>query len=283
MERTRRKIAVAFQGEEVHAHSHNDAEIEAAVLAAKRTRDELMRANREMFARQDLRKRQAKPRGFEGPLEGAQGSYTLHSSSAEPGAQMRGLEPRMSHGKDVQLPRGENQPQPFPGVELVERERSEWQRPSASRETSATVNHTSGHAAGSEPLIHIGSEPRSETSSPAIATPTRTLSGGSSPRQRDAEGPSSAYFPINEWAEHTTQLSPPPRPRAIQIDYLDVLSQSTSNTFSGSDSGDDIANDVTEERNEGRPFDVLSDTSGIRTPGTWTEVGSEISEGDLGH
>jgi hypothetical protein len=47
-------------------------------------------------------------------------------------------------------------------------------------------------------------------------------------------------------------------------------------------SGDDIANDAQSSREgeTGRYFDVMSESSGMATPASWSEVGSVISESD---
>ncbi len=48
-------------------------------------------------------------------------------------------------------------------------------------------------------------------------------------------------------------------------------------------SGEDVANDAASSRNEGetgRPYDVLSESEGMMTPASWSEVGSVISESD---
>ncbi|CRK44295.1 hypothetical protein BN1723_000981 [Verticillium longisporum] len=62
-----------------------------------------------------------------------------------------------------------------------------------------------------------------------------------------------------------------------------VLTPTDSVSLAGS--GEDIANDAVSSKggDNGRPYDVLSESEGMMTPASWSEVGSVVSENDVQH
>ncbi|KAI9799560.1 MAG: hypothetical protein M1825_004486 [Sarcosagium campestre] len=129
------------------------------------------------------------------------------------------------------------------------------------------------------PLISL---PSSGQSSPRSTELTPTLS-----RSQDSPLPesSSNYFSINEWAEHTSPSFYSPPSSQVNASGSDVRSIHSSEAASIAGSGEDVGDDISDNGQEGsssRYLDVLSDDGGMSTPGSWTEVGSEISEADAG-
>lgn len=102
-----------------------------------------------------------------------------------------------------------------------------------------------------------------------------------------------AYASIQAWAQntsHTGFYSPLPVSPAAPLSEPELISEGAltpTDSASTVGSGVDVANDVVSvtEGREAHDFDVLSDdgVSGIATPtGSWSEVGSVVSESDAG-
>jgi hypothetical protein len=97
-----------------------------------------------------------------------------------------------------------------------------------------------------------------------------------------------AYASIQAWAQNTstdfysplpvTPTAPMSEPEMISDDGM--LTPTDSVSLVGS--GEDVANDAQSSREgeTGRYYDVMSESSGMATPASWSEVGSVISESD---
>ncbi len=270
VERMRQKILIAFQAETAPPRpGPSKGEQEAAIAAARRKREEVMIRNRHLFVRQRQQQMQqsVKTKDFDDFLKGdGSGSYTLHNTSAEPQANVVELRRRPEEGQvlfDVQtaenateVPQGQNKSEEGPvGLDRA----------------------VSG--ASSPLLVKIESRPHSRASSAVVATPASSVTEGhAADGPPEGSQPSEPYFSINEWAESASpsfyhssnaafqaeplapQQGPPAQPPSVPDDYMSAHADDSESRFS----------------------DVISDTTGMHTPGTWTEVGSEVSEGDLG-
>ena len=267
VENTRRKILVALQSD------HDDPlpppppprpskdEQEAAVEAARQKRDEIMERNRHLF----LRRRQQpipqeqppKAETFDGFLKGdGSGAYSLHSSPIEPVTATQ-------EARSISANESTNEQQQEGGMD---------------RGSPATL--------GREPrshhpttLIAIDSLPISRASSVIVATPTSSVAEDDvlNPYLDLERHSSRPYFSVNEWAESSVPsfyASPDPEP---QVDRAGLPVGSRPLAPSLPDSIEDLGAEDSEARS-----DIISVTSGMHTPGTWTEVGSEVSEGDIG-
>ncbi|KAI9886680.1 MAG: hypothetical protein M1823_001524 [Watsoniomyces obsoletus] len=270
LEQMRQKILIAFQGDPAPPRPMpSKEEQEAAVAAARRKREEVMVRNRHLFVRQRSQQMQqaVMKKDFDDFLKGdGSGSYTLHNTSAEPQANTGELRRRPEEGQVLfDLQTAEN------NVEAV----PDQSTPDAS---PVTLDHAVSED-HSQPLVKIESTPHSRASSVVIATPASSATEGHPEDWPQAHSElSEPYFSINEWAESASpsfyhspnvasqvehpapQQGPPPQPPSLPDDYMSAHADDTESRFS----------------------DVISDTTGMHTPGTWTEVGSEVSEGDLG-
>jgi hypothetical protein len=150
-----------------------------------------------------------------------------------------------------------------------------------------TVVHTEQLIDISEPvplpaLPELVSEP---VTYPAIQElPTNSYHENAYMSGQDGE---SAYASIHAWADnshHAGFYSPlpvtpaAPLSEASEPEFLDGQATPTDSA-SVADSGEDLGRDDASSAN-----DVMSeDGDGIHTPGSWTEVGSVVSESDAGH
>ncbi|KAG5658437.1 hypothetical protein KAF25_010618 [Fusarium avenaceum] len=97
-----------------------------------------------------------------------------------------------------------------------------------------------------------------------------------------------AYASIQAWAQNTSPefYSPLPVTPSAPMSEPEIISDDGMMTPTDSvslvGSGEDIANDAQSSREgeNGRYFDVMSESSGMATPASWSEVGSVISESD---
>ncbi|KAI1011431.1 hypothetical protein LB504_002392 [Fusarium proliferatum] len=97
-----------------------------------------------------------------------------------------------------------------------------------------------------------------------------------------------AYSSIQAWAQNTSPefYSPLPVTPSAPMSEPEIISDdgmvTPTDSVSLVGSGDDIANDAQSSREgeTGRYFDVMSESSGMATPASWSEVGSVISESD---
>ncbi|KAF4991307.1 hypothetical protein FGRMN_7909 [Fusarium graminum] len=97
-----------------------------------------------------------------------------------------------------------------------------------------------------------------------------------------------AYASIQAWAQNTSPefYSPLPVTPSAPMSEPEIISNDGMMTPTDSvslvGSGDDVANDAQSSRADenGRYYDVMSESSGMATPASWSEVGSVISESD---
>lgn len=96
-----------------------------------------------------------------------------------------------------------------------------------------------------------------------------------------------AYASIQAWAEGSTPdfYSPLPVTPLAPVSEPELLSAgelTPTDSVSLVGSGEDIANDdVSRDGDEGRIYDVMSESEGMATPASWSEVGSVVSENDI--
>ena len=271
--------------------------------AARKKRDEVLATSRELFVRQLEKRNQQQSRknqpstrtghaSYDDSLRGDDTTaYTSHSSSAEPQSTATTSRRRTDHDV-VSSARNEEAPdssqtQLLFDANAVESEKAHGQDEKISRESSATLEGEQVAQVAQEapePLIRINSELRSETSSVMVTTPTSAASVVSLSEDDPASQPppsTSTYLSVDEWAEHMSPAFYTTPQNATQIDQLEVQSGESARASSVSGSMEFIAENAS-VGGESRASDIISDTSGMRTPGTWTEVGSEVSEGDIG-
>jgi hypothetical protein len=96
-----------------------------------------------------------------------------------------------------------------------------------------------------------------------------------------------AYASIQAWAQNSQPdfYSPLPSTPAAPQSEPELLSDgqlTPTDSHSLAGSGVDVGNDALSSRDGemGRPFDVISESDGMMTPASWSEVGSVISEND---
>lgn len=92
---------------------------------------------------------------------------------------------------------------------------------------------------------------------------------------------------IQAWAQDSSRdfYSPLPVTPVAPMSEPDVISEgelTPTDSISLAGSGEDIANDAhfSEHEGSGRYMDVMSESEGMATPASWSEVGSVISEND---
>ncbi|KAL9000416.1 MAG: hypothetical protein Q9169_000933 [Polycauliona sp. 2 TL-2023] len=154
-----------------------------------------------------------------------------------------------------------------------------------------------------EPLDHVRSEPTSRAQQPnrplidtedvsdyrseALVDLTPTTSASSMAAElfeldehsHPLNGSQSNFWSVHEWAENNTapaQFYTPPRSEAAPGDeerQREVEGSSIDSASSEADSGEEISRvgNVSD-------MDVMSQVSGMSTPGSWTELGSQVSE-----
>lgn len=243
------------------------------------------------------------------------GAYTLHNSSAQPAVTNQTVRRRKLDDEGRTSADNAMGPAVMPAsqilfdVSTVGTKNMEKKNDGSVREHLAiAADEHSMH--DSQPLIQIDSRPDSPFSSVEAATPSSASSSstksGLSNRIDTELSPqaTSTYFSINEWAESTSNsvYGPPPPPTAAAAttttstsspddNPVGVNSANTAPTTTSThgaeeaeeaeeDDMSDLAADA-QDSDAGYP-DILSDTSGMHTPATWTEVGSEVSDGDVG-
>ena len=94
-----------------------------------------------------------------------------------------------------------------------------------------------------------------------------------------------AYASIQAWAASSGPgfYSPLPSTPAVPVSEPELLSDgqlTPTDSMSLAGSGEDIADEVSRDGEAGRALDVLSDSDGMLTPASWSEVGSVVSESD---
>ncbi|KAK3196809.1 hypothetical protein K4F52_000153 [Lecanicillium sp. MT-2017a] len=148
------------------------------------------------------------------------------------------------------------------------------------RQTTGTLSATMEEATPA--LIDVSTE--ESVSSPA--TIERELAPNeymTASQENDGE----AYASIQAWAHDSSRsfYSPLPETPAAPMSEAEVISDgdlTPTDSVSIVGSGEDIANDANSSRagETGRPYDVLSESEGVLTPASWSEVGSVISENE---
>lgn len=102
------------------------------------------------------------------------------------------------------------------------------------------------------------------------------------------ESDDEAYASIQAWAHDSSRsfYSPLPETPVAPVSEPEVVSDgelTPTDSASLAGSGEDVANDAHSSRagKTGRSYDVMSESSGMMTPASWSEVGSVISENEL--
>ncbi len=306
-EKTRRKIAIAINniGEGPRPAGPSDEEVAAAVAAARRKRDEILARKRELFVRQlasggaswvELEERETGRFNFDDFLnsDGA-GAYTLHNTSSDrPQTVDQFLRHRANVGVSEPSVNGEmtetNQTQSeaqvlFDAGSVGEHDTTQHDDEEATdHQPAADPAHEQDDT---QPLIQLDPEVESQSSSIVLATPASSYSGHSWPLETSMQQPTSTstYHSINEWAESTSPtVNVPPPYTVLSSGHLEDETSPAEINDSMHGSLDDYAVEISGDVHDtDAPFsDIISQTSGMHTPATWTEVGSEVSEGDFG-
>ncbi|EGY13771.1 uncharacterized protein VDAG_00453 [Verticillium dahliae VdLs.17] len=109
-------------------------------------------------------------------------------------------------------------------------------------------------------------------------------------QDQDDHSASEAYASIQAWAQGSSSnfYSPLPMSPAAPMSEPEMVSEGVltpTDSVSLAGSGEDIANDAVSSKggDNGRPYDVLSESEGMMTPASWSEVGSVVSENDVQH
>ncbi|OLN97289.1 hypothetical protein CCHL11_01270 [Colletotrichum chlorophyti] len=97
-----------------------------------------------------------------------------------------------------------------------------------------------------------------------------------------------AYASIQAWAQGSSPsnfYSPLPMSPPVPMSEPELVSEgelTPTDSASLAGSGEDVANDAGSSRagESGRYFDVMSESEGMMTPASWSEVGSVVSEND---
>jgi hypothetical protein len=96
-----------------------------------------------------------------------------------------------------------------------------------------------------------------------------------------------AYASIQAWAQGSTPdfYSPLPLTPLAPVSEPELVSNgelTPTDSISLVGSGEDVANDVvSRDGDDGRLYDVMSESEGMATPASWSEVGSVVSENDI--
>lgn len=297
-EKTRRKIAVAIHniGEgprPAGPAGPTEEEIVAAVEAARRKRDEILARNRDLFVRPSTRRTSsetlrekdvstAQPgcANFDDFLQGdGTGSYTLHNTSSERADTTdRSLRHRTNNGgvesraglEMTEKPSSRAASQIFLDATSIgdeDRARAGETSSDTEQDTAAAASHLDD----TQPLIEFDSEADgSLASSIVLATPASSDAGQS------WTGDESLHdAPGSPWVAEAIAERTPPHLAENMHRYNEELARAAALAFP--EDGDEHDHD------EENPYpDVISESSGMHTPATWTEVGSDVSEGDYG-
>ncbi|GKT45579.1 uncharacterized protein ColSpa_05760 [Colletotrichum spaethianum] len=97
-----------------------------------------------------------------------------------------------------------------------------------------------------------------------------------------------AYASIQAWAQGSTAsnfYSPLPMSPPVPMSEPELVSEgelTPTDSASLAGSGEDVANDAASSRtgDNSRYYDVLSESEGMMTPASWSEVGSVVSENE---
>ena len=282
VEMSRRKIALALHslGDEINPPSQCGQDDEdAAIQAARARRDEIMAANREKFLRRHSANADSESKNvaatssstdvtFDDFLDKHEsGTYTLptrdNDSNAEPGELRRRTEGvrGLERGSLAADPFGDEHAQVVFDQNTASLDRDGGR---GSRESTATL------PAEDSPL-----------QVPSQASRFHPLVDGSPPSQ-------SVLVDLTTLTSGPTASSHEERPSSEQFQQADSAPQGQNEeTWSNMESSVPSLAGSAEEihyasgtDDNGRYLDVISESEGMSTPGSWTEVGSEISEED---
>lgn len=141
-------------------------------------------------------------------------------------------------------------------------------------------------------LIDVGDvPPASPSRTESVATLERRLADDEY-MTAGQENRQDAYASIQAWAQESSRdfYSPLPATPAEPASEPELVSDASesdgeltpTDSMSLAGSGVDVANDVMSSRDghDGRTYDVLSESDGLATPASWSEVGSQLSESD---
>lgn len=151
---------------------------------------------------------------------------------------------------------------------------------------ASTATMEAAEAAESQPsLIDFSTD-----TLPSPAAVQRALEEQALPEN---EVPAEAYASIQAWARDSGFYSPLPVTPVAPVSEAEVVSDDGELTPTDSvslvGSGEDIGAGLEWQSSRaesshngetGKPYDVLSETDGMLTPASWSEVGSQISESD---
>lgn len=136
---------------------------------------------------------------------------------------------------------------------------------------------------GSPALIELSSSnfgaPQDQFSSPPPPPTLERQLGENEYMSAGQEDRQDAYASIQAWAHDSSRnfYSPLPETPVAPVSEPEVVSDgqlTPTDSISIIGSGEDVGNDT----RAGRPFDVMSESEGMLTPASWSEVGSVISE-----
>ncbi|KAI9851896.1 MAG: hypothetical protein M1838_002467 [Thelocarpon superellum] len=314
VDQSRRKLALALHnlGDEILPSSSTEEDEAAATDAARKRREDIMARNHEQLRREDstVKKREPFPRPphiepelgqrtdspgssngsttFDDFLKrGGDGMYTLPNSQHEASLD-GGLRRRLegARGRNDAVPPSN----PFTDDEeitsqtlfdrsLIGVEGDELQH---SRESTATIPAEDASLQNLEPT-------HPSLSQTDLLMPVRTedntpVDPATIPAICSVSEASYSQHPVIELPQPNTDFFSPwnnptpspgnrtPSPHSVSA----VSDMGSAVDVAGETSGDEG------NATHGRDYDVISEFDGLSTPGTWTEVGSEVSEGDLG-
>ncbi|OAQ68954.1 hypothetical protein VFPPC_13762 [Pochonia chlamydosporia 170] len=136
---------------------------------------------------------------------------------------------------------------------------------------------------GSPALIELSSSnfgaPQDQFSSPPPPPTLERQLGENEYMSAGQEDRQDAYASIQAWAHDSSRnfYSPLPETPVAPVSEPEVVSDgqlTPTDSISIIGSGEDVGNDT----RAGRPFDVMSESEGMLTPASWSEVGSVVSE-----
>ncbi|KAL7784911.1 hypothetical protein V8C37DRAFT_395095 [Trichoderma ceciliae] len=137
------------------------------------------------------------------------------------------------------------------------------------------------------PLIDVAQLPASLRSSPPPPPTLERELAEDEYMSAGQEDRHDVHATIQAWAQESSRdfYSPLPVTPVAPMSEPDVISEgelTPTDSISLAGSGEDIANDAhfSEHDGNGRYMDVMSESEGMATPASWSEVGSVISEND---
>ena len=152
-----------------------------------------------------------------------------------------------------------------------------------SRESTATVQASSPasppavESRPEQPRLLIDTEEASNHSAEQLLDVTPTTSASSARTFIDAPQPSN-YWSVNEWAESTSpSFYSPPQSEGAGHALRNSSDEGVETAMSDVGSGDDVGR--ASQLGSESDMDVMSEVAGgVSTPGSWTDVGSVVSE-----